>query len=78
MKTCSVRPSPAECGACVDVTDHYDYLPNCAECGYKKKRYELVQIVSGFFSDYAFVQTDGKIYKVPLDRVFDIKEEKEL
>jgi hypothetical protein len=55
--------------------DYYDDLPDCSKCGYRSKRYELVEIVHGIFNDYAFVQADGKIHKVALDRVCDIKEE---
>ena len=75
MRTCSVMPSSSECRMCADTSDYYDQIPNCSKCGYKTKRYALVEIVSGVFSDYAFVQTNGKIHKVSLDRVFDIKEE---
>ena len=75
MRTCRVRPTSGECHMCMDITDYYDQIPDCSKCGYKTKRYELVEIVSGIFNDYAFVQSNGKIHKVSLDRVFDIKEE---
>ena len=75
MKTCCVNPSWGECHACDEAAEHFDGNPNCAECERKKKRYELLEIVPGIIDDYAFVCADGKIQKVSLDRVFDIREE---
>lgn len=76
MKTCRVKPSYGECCMCADTTDFYNEIPNCSQCGYKTLRYELIEIVSGLLNDYAFVQLNGNITKVSLDRVYDIKEEK--
>ena len=70
MKTCKVRPSTSECRMCMDTC-----TPNCAHCGYDTIRYELLQIVSGIFNDYAYVQRDGKISKAYLENVYDIREE---
>ena len=75
MRTCKVKPSASECQMCADTADYFDGIPNCSQCGYKTIRYELLEIVSGIFNDYAFVQSNGKISKVVLDRVYDIKEE---
>lgn len=75
MRTCKVRPSVGECYSCGDTADFFGGMPNCSECGYKKLKYELIEIKSGFFNDYAFVQRNGKIMKVSLDRIYDIKEE---
>jgi hypothetical protein len=58
----------------MDTADHFNGTPNCSECGYNTIRYELVDVKSGIFNDYAFVQRNGKISKVSLDRVYDIKE----
>ena len=38
-----------------------------------KRTYVLVSVQPGLFNDYAFVEADGKIHKVALDRVYDIK-----
>lgn len=75
MKTCKVRPSYGECCSCGDTADFFGGVPKCSECGYKTLRYELLEIVSGFFNDYAFVSRGGKIIKVSLDRIYDIMEE---
>lgn len=75
MRTCKVKPSASECRMCMDTADAFDGMPNCKECGYESIRYELVEIVSGLFNDYAFVQKDGKISKAYLDNIYDIREE---
>ena len=75
MKTCKVKPSASECRMCADTADHFDIVPNCSQCSYKDIRYELVSVSSGVFCDYAFVQKHGKISKVYLDDIYDIKEE---
>lgn len=73
MRTCKVKPSASECRRCGDTADHFGGVPNCFDCPYDKRTYELLSIESGFFGDYAFVLIDGKIHKVALDRVYDIK-----
>ena len=75
MRTCSVKPSSGECNMCMDTADLFDGNINCSECGYRKQRYKLIEIVSGIFNDYAFVESNGRILKVSLDRIFDVKEE---
>jgi hypothetical protein len=57
--------------------DINDEMPKCSQCGYNTARYELVELVSGIFNDYAFVQNDGRITKVPLENIYDVKEETE-
>jgi hypothetical protein len=58
----------------MDVEDFFGQTPNCGDCSYQTQRYELVDIKHGYFNDYAFVQAKGRIIKVSLDRVYDIKE----
>lgn len=72
MKTCKVRPSASECHMCVDINDE---MPKCSQCAYNTVRYELLEIVSGIFNDYAFVQRNGNITKVALSNIYDIREE---
>lgn len=72
MRTCKVRPSSSECRLCADINDE---IPKCIECGYNTLRYELLEIVSGIFNDYAFVQRNGEITKVALGNIYDIREE---
>jgi len=73
MTTCKVKPTASECVMCADTSDFFDQIPDCSKCGYKTKTYELIKVVSGFFNDYAFVQSNGTIQKVSLDRVYDVK-----
>ena len=72
MKVCKVRPDRSICSQCLDISDSVDIIPDCKECA---DTYELLQIGTGFWSeDYAMVQKDGKITKVALSRVYDVKE----
>lgn len=75
MRTCKVMPTQGACRMCADTTDYYDQIPDCAKCVHTSERYELLEIVSEIFNDYAFVQAEGRIHKVSLDRVFDVKGE---
>lgn len=75
MKTCKVKPPIGACSACYDIDFTEDSGPHCLTCIYNTKRYELLDIKPGLLCDYAFVQSDGKIQKVSLDRVYDIREE---
>lgn len=74
MKTCKLKPSAGECNACLDIFDD-THPPHCKACHEHSPRYELLQIASGWFCDYAFVQRDGVVKKVALDRIYDIKED---
>lgn len=62
MKICKVRSDRSTCS-------------DCSKCKLNTDIYELLQIGTGFWSgDYAMVQKDGKITKVSLSRVYDVKE----
>ena len=74
MRTCRVKPSAYECSTCEEVADYFNKVPNCEKCSLQNKRYVLVNVSTGLFKDYAFVESDGEIEKVSLDRVYDIKE----
>jgi peroxiredoxin len=53
----------------------FNMVDDCSRCKLNTDTYELLQIGTGFWSgDYAMVQKDGKITKVSLNRVYDIKE----
>lgn len=68
MKVCKVMPDRSICSQCLAITD-------CKACKLNTGTYELLQIGTGFWSgDYAMVQKDGKITKVALRRVYDVKE----
>ena len=68
MKVCKVMPDRSICSQCLAITD-------CKTCELNTGTYELLQIGTGFWSgDYAIVQKDGKITKVALRRVYNVKE----
>lgn len=77
MKTCKVKPENSTCSECVDMQMLCGVVSNCGTCKLNTDTYELLHIGTGFWSgDYAMVQKDGKITKVALNRVYDVKEDK--
>ena len=75
MKVCKVMPDHSICSQCIDISDMSNIIPDCKTCELKTATYELLQIGTGFWSgSYAMVQKDGKITKVALHRVYDVKE----
>ena len=75
MKICKVKPDRSTCSACLDIQEMCNVVDDCSKCKSNTDTYELLQIGTGFFSgDYAMVQKDGKITKVSLSRIYDVKE----
>lgn len=75
MKICKVRPDHSTCSACVATQEMFNVVDDCSKCKLNTDTYELLQVGTGFLSgDYAMVQKDGKITKVSLNRVYNIKE----
>lgn len=75
MKTCRVRPSASQCHFCTMKQVQECYTDDCKECSVKDRVYELLDVgVTIFGYGYALVQHGGYIYKVPLNRVFNVKE----
>lgn len=75
MKICKVRPDYSTCSACIATQEMFNVVDDCSRCKLNIDTYELLQIGTGFWSgDYAMVQKDGKITKVSLNRVYDVKE----
>ena len=73
MKICKVRPDHSTCSACVATQEMFNVVDDCSRC--KLNTDELLQIGTGFWSgDYAMVQKGGKITKVSLNRIYDVKE----
>ena len=74
MKICKVRPDHSTCSECVATQEMFNVVDDCSKCKLNTDTYEL-QVGTGFWSgDYAMVQKDGKITKVSLNRVYNIKE----
>lgn len=75
MKICKVRPDRSTCSDCLDTQEMYNVVDDCSKCKLNTDTYELLQIGAGFFGvGYAMVQKDGKIIKVSLSRIYDVKE----
>ena len=75
MKICKVRPDHSTCSACIATQEMFNVVDDCGKCKLNTDTYELLQIGTGFWSgDYAIVQNEGKITKVSLNRVYDVKE----
>lgn len=75
MKICKVRPDRSTCSDCLATQEMFNVVDDCSKCKLNTDTYELLQIGTGFWSgDYAIVQKDGKITKVALSRVYDVKE----
>lgn len=74
-KICKVKPDRSTCSACLETQMMFDVVDDCSKCELNTREYELIQIGTSFWSsDYAMVQYDGKIEKVSLNRVYDIRE----
>ena len=75
MKICKVKPDHATCSACVETQQIFDVVDDCSKCKLNTEIYELLQMGTSFWSgDYAMVQKDGKIQKVSLKRIYDVRE----
>lgn len=75
MKICKVRSDRSTCSACIATQEMFNVVDDCSKCKLNTDIYELLQIWTGFWSgNYAMVQKDGKITKVSLSRVYDVKE----
>ena len=76
MKICKVRPDRLICFACLATQEMHNVVNDCSKCELNTDTYELLQIGAGFLSVgyYAMVQKDGKITKVSLSRIYDVKE----
>lgn len=74
MKTCKIKPLNSTCKMCLDVADSCDAISDCNKCKHQTMRYDLIQIGSNFLGGYAIVQSEGKLEKVALGRVYDIQE----
>ena len=73
--TCKIHPSMSSCEACWGYAELCDTMPDCAKCVLKERTYTLLEVGTGFWSgNYAMVLCDGKIEKVSLMRIYDVKE----
>ena len=73
MKVCKIKPSHSACSACIDMAMMFDECPDCGKCG-SQKEYELIETHCSFLNSYAVIIKDGKLEKVDMSRVYDIRD----
>lgn len=76
MKVCKVRPDYNTCCCCTDdQLKRYIETIECKECLSKQPEHEILKIFTTVFGKvYALVIIDGKIEKLPIDRLYDVRE----
>lgn len=72
---CKVEPEKEVCEVCMSLSNSgFIYTSDCSTCSCNTDEYELLRVGSDIiFGDYAMVLKDGRIHKVDLDRVYDVK-----
>lgn len=74
MKICKIKPSNNTCCSCLDGQIQHGVILDCKMCEHTITSYELLSVGTRLFSgDYAMVLANGKIKKVPLESVYDVK-----
>lgn len=76
MKVCKVKPDYNFCCSCVDDQER-KIIPKkgCKECLADKPEHEILQIVTTIFGKvFALVIIDEKIEKIPIDRLYGVRE----
>ena len=71
MRTCKVRAPRGRCAKCRQEAARSGSAVKCCECAFNRVRYELLEIVGE--AEHALVKRGGKIIKVPLSEVYDVK-----
>lgn len=75
MKLCKVKPRASTCRMCLNNQIEADVMNDCSRCMSTAPECELLKIGSGFWiGAYAIVQIDGRIEKVSLSRIYDVRE----
>lgn len=72
-RVCKIHPLYYQCRSCMDIDIEMGGVSDCSKCVFNTTEYELLGIGSNFWGAYAMVQKDGKIEKVSLSRVHDIR-----
>lgn len=74
---CKVKPSGVDCHYCSVTQDEEHVILDCEiSCPHSMMVYELLGFGTGIFGGgYAFVSRNGNVYKVAIDRIFDLNVE---
>ena len=76
MLTCKVKPSVGKCKECEDIAECCGMISNCSDCCHLRKTYRLINTGHSFWTgDYAIIESEGKLCRVSMYRVFDVREE---
>lgn len=75
MKVCKVKPRINTCMVCLDAQSLSGVIKDCAKCYHCKQDYDILGVgVNLFGTPWAIVVRKGRAEKVPLNRVFCIRE----
>lgn len=79
MKVCRVRPDDNACYCCIDEQIDAGIIKNCKDCPEDPYEYQILQLgVTLLGKPYVLVLYDGKIKKVHIDRLYNVREAVEL
>lgn len=63
---------------CVDTWGSFsgqvDQMPDCNTCTYNTEEYEVLEFVSSLLGSYAIVSCKGKVQRVSISRIKDLRE----
>lgn len=78
MTICKVYPARSQCSMCIDTWESYSgdvsQMPDCNQCEFNTREYKIIDFVNGLFSTYALLEHSGKLEKVQISRLHDIRE----
>lgn len=72
MKVCKIMPDAFNCRACSDMAETCGAVPSCHQC--HEEEFELMEIAHSFWGSSVVVIRNGKLEKVPMYRVYDVRE----
>ena len=72
MKVCKIKPEKSVCSACVDTAYEFGATPNCKNCHNDEN--ELLETHCSFWNSYVVIIRKGKLEKVEMSRVYDIRD----
>lgn len=79
MKVCKVKPDENTCCCCIDEQVDNHIVKNCDDCMEDQYECEILQLgVTLFGKPYALVLRNGRIKKVSTERLYNVREAKEL
>lgn len=80
MKFCKLTPPVGVCRMCVDTWETFsgnvDQMPDCNTCTYNTQEYKILDFVHTLFGSYALVEAGGKVQRVSISRIKDLREGK--